>query len=128
MPCLLKYPNAVPVLCSSKQFSKIVRIKMVHFNLEGKGYKNYSFKLPVSTVRNMIRKRKIKGTVEVKERSGLPRNKSDRMSQDLVRNAQKKPHITAKELQQRVADTGLAVHRTIQLTLNKQRQQRFTWP
>ena len=29
-----------------------------------------------------------------------------------MRNAQKNPHITAKELQKRVASTGLAVHRT----------------
>ena len=39
-------------------------------------------------------------------------NISDRMARDLVRNAQENPHITAKELQKGIADTGLAVHRT----------------
>ena len=76
------------------------------------------FKRPISTVRNFIRKLKINETVEVKARSGRPRQISNRMARDLVRNAQKNPHITAKELQKRVADTGLAVHRkTTQCTL-----------
>ena len=57
--------------------------------------------------------------LEVKVRTGRPRKISDRMAQDLVRNAQRNQDITAKELQERVADTGLAVHRTtIQHTLN----------
>ena len=58
---------------------------------------------------------------QLKSRQGLegPRKISDRMPRDLVRNAQKNPHITAKELQKTVANTGLAVHRTtIQHTLN----------
>ena len=72
------------------------------------------FKLPISTVRNIIKKCKINQTVEVKARSGRPRHISDRMAQDLG-NAQKNPHITVKELQKRAANTGLAVHRiTIQ--------------
>ena len=37
---------------------------------------------------------------------------SDRMGRDQVRNTQKNPPITAKELQKRDAATGLAVHRT----------------
>ena len=47
-------------------------------------------------------------------------NDSDRMARDLVRNAQKNPYkITAKELQKRIANTGLAVHRTtLQCTSN----------
>ena len=51
------------------------------------------------------------------------------MAQDLVRHAQKNPHITAKDLQKRVADTGLAVHRTtIQRMLsNKDRHGGVVW-
>ena len=56
------------------------------------------FKLPISTVRNIIRKWKINGTAEVKGRCGRPRKISDR---------------------KKVAVTGLAVHRTtIHHTLN----------
>ena len=41
------------------------------------------------------------------------------MARNLVRNAQKNPQVTAKGLQKRVANTGLAFHRTaIQLALN----------
>ena len=46
------------------------------------------FKLPISSVRNIIRKCKINGTVEVKARSG--RKFSDRMT----RGPGEKPHIT----------------------------------
>ena len=77
------------------------------------------FKLPISTVRNIIKKWKINGTVEVKTRSGRPRNISDRMARDLGRNAQKNLLIAAKELQKGGANTGLAVHRTtIQSTVD----------
>ena len=56
-------------------------MKMVHFHQEGEGYKNSNyFKLPISTVRNIIRKWKINGTVEVKARSGRPRKISDGMA------------------------------------------------
>ena len=94
---------------SSKQLSKDFRMKTVHFHRE----------LPISTVRNIIRKWKT-NEVEVKTWSGRPRKISDRMAQDMrERYAQKNPHITAKELQKGVANTGLAVHRTtIQHTLN----------
>ena len=72
-------------------------------------YKNSQcFKLPIPTVRNIIRNEKI-NEVEVKARSGRSIKISDRMAWDLVRNAQKNPRITAKELQKRVADTGLCV-------------------
>ena len=55
---------------------------------------------------------------QLKARSGGPRKISNRMAWDMVREARKNPCITAKELQKRVAITGLAVHRTrIQHTL-----------
>ena len=85
---------------SSKLLSKDFRMKMVHFPQEGEG--SHCFKL-------LIKKLKTNGTVEVKARSGRPRKISDRMTQALVRNAQKNPHITAKELQ-KMSSTGLAVH------------------
>lgn len=44
---------------------------------------------------------------QIKVRSGRPSKMSDRMAWDLVRNAKKNPHITAKELQRTVADTGV---------------------
>ena len=59
------------------------------------------FKLLISTVRNIIRKWKISGTVEVKARSGRLRICSDRMVRDLVKNGQKNPHITAKDLKKK---------------------------
>ena len=67
------------------------------------------FKLPISTVWNIIRKWKRNGAVKVNARSGRPRKISDRMAWDLVRNAQKNKNntSTAKELQKRVANAGL---------------------
>lgn len=106
---------------SSKQLSEDVRIKTVHFHQHGEGDKKLPqhLKLPISTDINITRKLKITRTVEVKARSGRPRKMSERMARDLVRNAQKNPCITAKELQKRVADTGLLVHRTkVECTLN----------
>ena len=55
---------------SSKLLTKDVRMKMAHFHQEGEDYKNSSFKLLISIVRNIIRKWKRNGTVEVKARSG----------------------------------------------------------
>ena len=72
----------------------------VRFHQEGEGYKKLSM-FQISTVRHIIRKWKINGTVEVKARSIRPRKISDRMARDLVRNAQKNPHINAKELQKK---------------------------
>ena len=86
---------------------------MVNFHQEGEGYKNSQcFKLLISTVRNTIRKWKINGTVEVNVRFGRSRRISDRIAQGLVRNAQKKLHITSKELQTGVGNRGLTDHRT----------------
>ena len=86
---------------SSKQLSKSVRMKMVHFHQEREGYKKlpYIFHFQIMFLTVEI------GTVEVKARS--------------VRNSHKNPYFTAKEMHNRVAGTALAVHRTtIQHTLN----------
>ena len=82
-----------------------------------KATKKICLKLPISTVRDIIRKWKINGTVEIKARPGSLRKCSDRMNSwwEILRRT----NTTAKELQKRVAATGLAVHRTtIQCILN----------
>ena len=57
---------------------------------------------------------------QLRSRQGLEEQENVPINgQDLVKNSQKNPHITAKELQKRVAGIGLSVHRTtIQRTLN----------
>ena len=59
-------------------------MKVVHFHQEREGdkkIKNFErFKPPISTVRNIIAKRKKNGAAEVKARSGRPIKTSDKMA------------------------------------------------
>ena len=71
---------------SSEQLTKDFKMKMVHLEQEEEGHKNSQcFNLPISTVRNIIQKWLINGTVEVKASSERPRNISDRLARDQVK-------------------------------------------
>ncbi|KAM4705482.1 uncharacterized protein WCC33_010326 [Rhinophrynus dorsalis] len=107
---------------SSKQLTEDQKIKIIDSYKAGEGYKKISkrYLLAVSTVRNVIKKWKLLGTVEVKTRSGRPRKISDKTARRLVRKAKQNPHITVKDLQESLAGTGVVVHQsTVQRCLHK---------
>ncbi|KAM4530477.1 uncharacterized protein PAE49_022966 [Odontesthes bonariensis] len=108
---------------SSIELSRDLKMKLIEAYKGGKGYKKISkrFGFSISTIRNVIRKWKSTGTVEVKTRSGRPRKISEQTAHLLGRTASENPHMTAKELQEGLADAGVVVHAsTVQRCLNKQ--------
>uniref|UniRef100_A0A1A8SKU6 Uncharacterized protein n=2 Tax=Nothobranchius TaxID=28779 RepID=A0A1A8SKU6_9TELE len=108
---------------SSIELSHDLKMKLVDAYKGGKGYKKISkrFGFSVSTIRNVIRKWKSTGSVEVKARSGRPRKISEQTAHLLGRKATENPHMTVKNLQEGLADVGVLVHKsTVQRCLNKQ--------
>lgn len=107
----------------SKQLSNDLKTKIVHHHGLGEGYRKLSqrFKLSVSTVRNILRKWKTTGSVQVKARSGRPRKISDRQKRRMVRTVRVNPQTSTKDLQHHLAADGVTVHRsTIRRTLHKE--------
>ena len=108
---------------ASKQLSNDLKTKIVQHHGLGEGYKKLSqrFQLSVSTVRNIVRKWKTTGTVQVKARSGRPRKISDKQRRRMVRTVKVNPQSSSKDLQHHLAADGVTVHRsTIQRTLHKE--------
>lgn len=108
---------------SSIELSHDLKMKLIDAYKGGKGYKKISkhFGFSISTIRNVIRKWKATGTVEVKSRSGRPRKISEQTANLLGTKARENPHMTAKDLQEGLADAGVVVHTsTVQRCLNKQ--------
>ena len=107
---------------SSKQLSEGLKNRIIKFYKDGEGYKKLSSRLniPVSTVRNIVKKWQERGTVKVKSRCGRPRKISERQMRSLVRNVTVKPQTTSKDLQQHLAGMGVQVHRsTVQRALHQ---------
>ena len=61
-----------------------------------------------SCMQKCIKEQQLRGTVEVKAGSIRPRELSD--VHMLARKAKQNPHVTAKDLQEGLADTGVVVH------------------
>lgn len=102
----------ISTMGSSKQLSRKLKLKIVDAHKAGEGYKKIAkrFQMPISSVRNVIKKWQSSGTVEVKARSGRPRKISDRTARRIVRKASQNPRLTARSLQKDLADTGVVVH------------------
>lgn len=62
-------------MVSSKQLSRTLKLKIVDTHKGGEGYKKIAkrFLMPLSSVRNVVKKFQSSGTVGVKARSGRPR-------------------------------------------------------
>jgi len=73
---------------ASKQLSNDLKTKIVQHHGLGEGYRKLSqrFKHSVSTVRNIVRNWKTRGTVLVKARSGRPSKISDKQRRRMVRS------------------------------------------
>ena len=107
----------------SKQLSNDLKTKIVHRHGLGEGYRKLSqrFQLSVSTVRNIVRKWKTTGTVQVKARRGRPRKISNNQKRRMLRTVRVKPQTSNKDLQHDLAADGVTVHRsTIRRTLHKE--------
>ena len=87
---------------SSKQLLDELKKTIVSFYKGGEGCKELSsrFKLSTSTIRNVIKKWKSYGTVEVQKRSGRPRKIMAKIAKKLVRTAMQNPQATAGDLQE----------------------------
>lgn len=106
----------------SKQLPSTLKIKINDAHKAGEGYKKIAkrFQVAVSSVRNVIKKWQLTGTVEVKLRSGRPRKLSERTARRIARKANQNPRLTAKDLQEDLADSGVVVHcSTVQRHLHK---------
>ena len=117
-PCVNTQQPWVPVSSCVK-----LKMKVLDARNAGDGYKKIAkcCQLAVSTVWNVIERWQIRATVEVKMRSGRSRKLSERTAHMLVRKANQDPHLTAKNLQEDLADSGVVVHHsTVQRCLHKQ--------
>lgn len=80
-----KSPNSsnlaptISTMGSSKQLARTLKLRIVDAHKAGEGYKKIAkrYQMPISSVRNVIKKWQSSGTVEVKARSGRPRKISD---------------------------------------------------
>lgn len=98
----------------TKQHSKEFRDKVIDMHKEGHGYKKIAkcLDIAVSTVGSIVRKWKLYRTTESLPRQGRPSKLSIIVRSGLQKQAKRKPTITLKELQSKVAKTGVIVHRS----------------
>lgn len=85
----------------------------------GEGYEKIAkcFQVPISSVRNVIKKWQLTGTVVVKIRSGKI---SESTVHRIAKKASRNTCLTAKDLQEDLADSGVVVHcSTVQRHLHK---------
>ena len=74
---------------SLKQLSDGLKYRIIKFHTAGEGYKKLSSRLgiPISTVRNIVKKWKERGSLTDKNRSGWPKKISERHVRSLLRTA-----------------------------------------
>lgn len=98
----------------TKHHSKEFRDKVIDMHNKGNGYKKIAkcLGIAVSTVGSIVRKWKLYHTTEPLPRQGRPSKLSIVVRSGLQKEAREKPTITLKELQSRVAKTGVKVHRS----------------
>jgi len=106
-------PSRVKVLRMSKrkELSQVVRDKIIAEHKNGIGYRRISaqFKIPVSTIGNLIRKWKAHDSTVNRPRTGAPRKMSDRAVRKIVRKVQQQPRTTRGELQKDLEEAGIVV-------------------
>ena len=80
----------ISTMGSSKQLSRKLKLKIVDAHKAGEGYKKRAkrFQMPISSVRNVIKKWQSSGIVEVKARSGR-KNIRQNSSQDCEKSKSK---------------------------------------
>ena len=105
----------------SKQLSEDLRISIVRNHESGKGYKTIAkeLKVPLGTVKTLIRKWKMSNSVKPKPRDGRPRKLSAKSVRRIVREVVQQPQTTASDLQESLREGGIQVSTsTIRRELN----------
>lgn len=106
----------------AKELSKDLREKVIELYKTGKGYKKISkqLRMPISSVQTLIKKWKMRDSVETKSRSGRPTKVSATTARKIVRDAKKNPQITSAKIQDSLKKSGVVVSRcTIRRHLKK---------
>lgn len=95
----------------TREYSNDVRQKVVELHKSGNGYKKIAqrLKMPISTIRAIIKKFKATGDVNNRPGRGRVSILTPRTVRRMVRVAQKSPRITAGELQTLVGSWGQKV-------------------
>ena len=106
----------------TRELSEEVRHKIVAEHGQSQGYKPIcrDLDVPVSTVRNVIRKFKAHGTVANLPGCGCKRKLHQSLQRRIVRMVEKTPRSTAKQIQAdlQTQDTSVSAH-TIRSKLNE---------
>lgn len=106
----------------AKELSKDLREKVIELYKTGKGYRKISkqLRMPISSVQTLIKKWKMRESVETKSRSGRPTKISATTARKIVWDAKKNPQITSAEIQDSLKKSGVVVSRcTIRRHLKK---------
>lgn len=106
----------------SKELSEDLRTKIVEKHRQSQGYKSISrdLNVPVSTVRNVIKKLKAHGTVANLPGRGRKRKIDERLQRRTVRIMDKEPRSTSKQIEADLQTQGTTVSaRTIRRHLNE---------
>jgi len=98
------------IIGSSKLY-KTLKMKVIDAHNAGEDNDKKCCQLAVSTVQNVFKRWQFRATVEVKMRSGRSRKLWERTAGMLVRKSNENPHLTAKNLQEDLADSGVVVQR-----------------
>lgn len=95
---------------SPKQMPNNLKIYIIDAHKAGEGHKKIAkcFQVAVSSVCNVIEKWQLTGTVELKLRSGRPKNFL-KTAHWIAKKANNNPHLTAKDLQEDL-DSGVVVY------------------
>ncbi|CAJ0917217.1 unnamed protein product [Ranitomeya imitator] len=106
----------------TKELSEDLRNQIARKHEQSQGYKSISKdqNIPVSTVRNVIKKFKAHGTVANLPRCGWKRKIDKRFQRKIVRMLDKEPRLTSKQVQAALQSEGTTVStRTIRRRLNE---------
>ena len=110
---------------SRRELSEDLRTKIVEKYQQSQGYKSISRDLdvPLSTVRNIIKKFAIHGTVANLPGRGRKRKIDERLQRRIVRMVDKQPQTSSKEIQAVLQAQGASVSaRTIRRHLNEMKR------
>lgn len=96
----------------SKELSEDIKRLIIESHKCGNGYNKISkqFGLQKGTIQKIVKKWKTQKSVANVKRSGRPSKISPRMKRNLLRDVEKNPRLTSKDLQQSLSSAGVNVH------------------
>lgn len=109
-------------MVKTKELSQEFRKVIIEHHIGGMGYRKISneLKVPISTIRAIIRKWKEHGLTTDLPRKGRPRKLSERAARSIYRKVMQKPCTTRREIQKDLQESGTRVSKdTIRRTLHR---------